>query len=176
MKSPTPTTNPAEFSSYPNYLAARVDGPRAARELSRTGTIGRPRGRATRSTMARTEVLGSVHEAYNPLRDRRPSGARRSERHSSSDDNKNSDGSYGSQRIRTPGRNPQLDRRPWGRGEAAATWPGCERRGRGGDRESADLRTECASRKRMPGRGKGFPGKSPWICYAWPVWGNITRI
>ena len=36
-----PTTNPVEFGSYPNYLAARVDGLGEARELSRTETIGR---------------------------------------------------------------------------------------------------------------------------------------
>ena len=128
-----------------------------AKPSARSALIGgaaklRPRGRATRTTKARTEVRGSVHEGEapssigarrgrgeaaatwpgnknnegsygsqrtrtrgrGPQLDRRPSGARRSERHRNSDGNKNNDGPYGSQRIRTRGRNPQLDRRPSG--------------------------------------------------------------
>ena len=38
---PTPTTKPAEFGSFPNYLAARVGGPRAARRLGPTETTKR---------------------------------------------------------------------------------------------------------------------------------------
>ena len=41
MNNPTPSTNPAEFGSYPNYLVARVDGLKATRGMCRTGTIGR---------------------------------------------------------------------------------------------------------------------------------------
>ena len=38
---PIPKANSAGFGSFLNYLAARVDGLRTARELSRTKTIGR---------------------------------------------------------------------------------------------------------------------------------------
>ena len=40
MANPIPTTNPADYGSFPNYLAARVDGPRAAWGMSRTETTG----------------------------------------------------------------------------------------------------------------------------------------
>lgn len=41
MDDPIPTPNPAEFSSYESFLAARVDGIRATRGMSRAETTGR---------------------------------------------------------------------------------------------------------------------------------------
>ena len=41
MASPSPKTNPAEFGSFPNYLAGRVGGFRATRELSRNEMTGK---------------------------------------------------------------------------------------------------------------------------------------
>ena len=41
MDGPVPAINAAKFGSYENSLAARVDGIRATREISRAGTIGR---------------------------------------------------------------------------------------------------------------------------------------
>ena len=40
MDNPIPAINPAEFGSYENYLASRVDGIKATRRISRTGTTG----------------------------------------------------------------------------------------------------------------------------------------
>ena len=53
MDIPIPTINPTEFSSYANYLAARVDEMRATRIMGRTETIGR---------FARTEEDGDGGE------------------------------------------------------------------------------------------------------------------
>lgn len=39
MDNPNPPTNPTEFGSYANYLAARVDGLRTAWGMSRTGAV-----------------------------------------------------------------------------------------------------------------------------------------
>jgi len=41
MDDPIPTLNPAELGSYESYLAARCGGIRAARGMSRAGTIDR---------------------------------------------------------------------------------------------------------------------------------------
>ena len=40
MNDPIPTPNPAEFGSYGNCLAARIDGTRANRGMSRAEIIG----------------------------------------------------------------------------------------------------------------------------------------
>ena len=70
MASPVPTTNPAEFGSFPNYLAARVGGLRAARGLSRTQSI----GRAARTDMdedggEESFAIDKTENAVNPSAD-----------------------------------------------------------------------------------------------------------
>ena len=61
MNDPIPVLNPAEFGSYENYLAARVDGIRATRGMSRAEAIGQ---------FANTGVL--ARGAWAPSGSRKP--------------------------------------------------------------------------------------------------------